>query len=244
MRYHLNTGKELQRVYLSPRYKFKNIAWETDLYRIVLKSTHIKTSARTEQTRSSQSSVLMYVAVFTVAPLEVVTVMPIDKNIFGQDTVDAAVNTGFLVTMHQTCLVQFYNFEEIICKYSYGMKLGQPYQPQKLNPVNQSFNETSRNIVGEYPHGIPLNVNLTSKPTPLFQVTSNNHFVSFGGNPWHYIVSPKAQDSVFHVKAIDNNVLAQEGVLSTDTLSIESDRAYFHGDHSGRILHIGANSLR
>ena len=245
MRYNLDSGKPLQQVYLSTKYKFKSIAWETDLYRIVLKSIHFKSSTtRAGQPGSTSSSLLMYLAVFSVAPLEVLTVLQIDKNVFGQDVVDATVNSGFLVIMHQSYWMEFYNFEEIIQNYSSAVKLGSPCKFHKLNPLNETANQVSMDIVGHYPYGLPLNVHFLSKPTPLFQISSNHYFVSFGGKPWHYINIPKGLDSVFHVSALEGNVLAKNGVLTSDTLSIESDQAYFHRDHSGRILHIGANTLR
>ena len=243
MRYNIQTGKQLQSVYLSTRYKFKHIMWETDLSRIVIKSVHFKSPVRTEQSQTL-STPLMYLAVFRIAPLEVLTVMRIDKDVFGQDIIDATVTTGLLVTMHKPCLVQFYNFEEIIENYSHTVKLGQYYQSHDQSIMNPSFEDACMGRVGMYPQGLPVNVRFTSRPTLLLQISSNHHFVSFGGNPWHYITSPKAQESVFHVTAVKGNILAQDGVLSMDTLSVEPDQAYFHADHSGRILHIGANRLR
>ncbi len=39
-------------------------------------------------------------------------------------------------------------------------------------------------------------------------------------------------------------VQAQNGVIDMDSLSLEPDKAVFHADESGRILHISGNNLR
>jgi len=240
MRHDLNTGDVLQKVYLSKHYRFKHIMWESDLQRIVLKSLHF----------SSQSRPLMFLSIFLMAPLEFLALMPIEKAIFGHDIVDAAASNGFLVVMHHSNRIRFYNMWEIIENYSFSTKLGNTCRASPSDNIHQETNSSlfdgSGNpfIVGEQPHGLPVNVSFTSAPVVLFEICSNQHVISFGGYPWHYISCPQSCSSSFHVRSVKDLRLAKSGILEMDMLSVEPDQAYFHADNSGRILHIGAHEIK
>lgn len=240
MRNDLNTGDVLQKVYLSKHYRFKHVLWESDLQRIVLKSVHF----------SSQSRPLMFLSIFLMAPLEFLGLIPIEKSIFGQDIVDAAASNGFLVVMHHSNRIRFYNMWEIIENYSFSTKLGKtcttsPSDNFHHETYSSSFDGTiSPFIVGEQPHGLPVNVSFTSKPAILFEICSKQHVISFGGYPWHYISCPQSCSSSFHVCSVKDLKLAKGGILEMDMLSVEPDQAYFHADNSGRILHIGAHEIK
>lgn len=240
IRHDLNTGNALQRVYLSKQYRFKHVLWETDLQRVVLKSTHF----------SSLSRPLMFLAVLGVAPLKFHALMPIEKSVFGQDTVDATTCNGFLVVMHQSNKIRFYSLWEITDKYCFAAKLGKSFGSSSYGSISQDIPSSSfdRNcdpfIVGEEPYGLPINVSFASKPEVLFEVTSNHHVISFGGYPWHYIVCPQSHSSVFHVRSVKDSKAVKRGILEMDSLSVEPDQAYFHADNSGRILHIGPHAIR
>lgn len=240
IRHDLNTGDVLQKVYLSKHYRFKHISWESDLQRIVLKSVHF----------SSQSRPLMFLSIFLMAPLEFLALMPIEKSRFGQDIVDAAASNGFLVVMHHSNKIRFYNLWEIMENYSFSTKLGKTCRAPFFDSVHQETYSSSFDgsdnpfIVGEQPHGLPVNVSFTSKPAVLFEICSNQHVISFGGYPWHYISRPQSCSRSFHVCSVKDLKLAKSGILEMDTLSLEPDLAYFHADNSGRILHIGAHEIK
>ena len=227
-RHDLNTGVVLQRVYLSKHYRFKHVLWESDLQRIVLKSIHFSTLSRP----------LMFLAIFWMAPLEFQALMPIEKSMFGQDTVDATASNGFVVIMHQSNKIRFYSLWEIIERHCFSVKLGKIFQGDIPSWFSSPF------IVGEEPNGLPVNVSFTSKPVILFEITSNQHVISFGGYPWHYIVCPQSHSSVFHVRSVKDSKPVKDGILEMDALSVEPDQAYFHADNSGRILHIGPHAIK
>lgn len=236
IRHDLKTGEVLQKVYLSKQYRFKHILWESDLQRIVLKSVHFY----------NQSKPLMFLSIFLMAPLEFLALMPIEKSIFGQDIMDAAASNGFVVVMHQCDKIRFYNLWEIIENYSFATKLGNKFETSSSDVAHQASSCSSLDpfIVGQHPDGLPVNVSFTSKPTALFEISSNHHVISFGGYPWHYISCPHSHSSVFHVRSVKDLKLAKSGILEMDLLSVEPDQAYFHADNSGRILHIGPHEIK
>ena len=235
-RYDLKTGVVLQNVYLSKQYKFKHVLWESDLHRIVLKSIHF----------SSVNRPLMYLAVFCMAPLQFQALMPIEKSVFGQDTIDATASNGFLVIMHQANKIRFYSLLEVMEKYCLAARLGKLFATSSSSNCHWDITLpfTSPFIIGEEPNGLPVNVTFTSKPVVLFEIISNQHVISFGGHPWHYIACPPAHSSVFHVRSVKDSTLVKHGILEMDSLSVEPDQAYFHADNSGRILHIGPHVIR
>lgn len=223
VRHDLKTGDVLQKVYLSKNYRFKHLLWESDLQRVVLKSVHVL----------SQSRPLMFLSIFSMAPLEFQALVPVEKSIFGQDIVDAAASNGFLVIMHHSNRIKFYSMLEVIENYSFVTKLGQSIKSSE-----------GSSIVGSYPDGLPVNVSFSSKPVVLFEISSNQHVISFGGYPWHYISCPQPYSSAFHVCSVRDLKLAKRGILEMNILSVEPDQAYFHADNSGRILHIGSHEIR
>lgn len=193
------------------------------MQRVVLKSVHF----------TFQGRPVMFLSIFSVAPLEFQALIPVEKSIFGQDIDGAAASNGFLVVMHHSNRIRFYSMLEVIKNYSFATKLGETI-----------FSSEGSSIVGEYPDGIPVNVSFTSKPVVLFEISSDQHVISFGGYPWHCISCPQPNSSVFHVCSVRDLKLAKKGILEMDFLSVEPDQAYFHADNSGRILHIGPHEIR
>ena len=239
IRHDLNTGKTLQKVYLSKHYRFKHVIWESDLQRIILKTVH----------SSNHSMPLMFLSLFTVAPLDFVALLPVEKAIFGQNTTDATASTGFLVVMQQSNKIRFYNLWEILSSYCTATKLGRRFKTPNSTSGTlwqglESVWCSNDVVVGAFPYGLPINVVFTSKPVVLFEIASYQHIISFGGHPWHYIACPHSQNSLFHVYSVKDSKLAKNGILEMDSLSVEPDQAYFHADNSGRILHIGAHIIR
>ncbi|EDO48714.1 predicted protein [Nematostella vectensis] len=246
----VDTGKRLQTVFLSRTIKFKNIFWESDLTRLVIKSVHSKPLPRVISGNNPHvNNVLLHLALFDVAPLKFVALIPIERSLFGSTITDATSSMGILFVMHRSGLIQLYSTQEIIDKYSQITDLGKPYTINTSacsNPTSEyhANNIDGTGIVGSHPFGIPVNVHMVSKPTLLLEVSSHQHSLSFGGFPWHFVVSPPRQSSVFHVYSIKEKELVGNGIIKSDVLSVEPDQAYFHADHSGRLLHICPHSIR
>ena len=240
-----NCGKTLEQIYLSSRCKFKYLSWETDLERILIKSTlstHRPPVSGTFRVPRDErtSQVLLYLAVLAVSPLEFLCVLPICKSVFGMDVCNASIRNGLLVVMYSKGKMKFYSFEDILknnliplklgCHLDHGNKLGLP-----------EMDEFTSGMVGISPIGLPVNVCLSVKPHVLFEVVSHNHDVSLGGFPWHYIQNT---NKMCNVKSLKDNILAENGILQSKVMSLELDKAFFHADLSGRILHIGPSAIR
>ncbi|KAL5014379.1 hypothetical protein ScPMuIL_008649 [Solemya velum] len=232
VRYHPETGKTLEEVYLSPRYNFKEISWNYPQESIVLQSTHSRIAIIARQAGIT-TSLVKVLAVFRVLPLQFVGMMEISKTVFGKDVTDSRILQGMLVVMHQTGRVQIYSFDRLIEE-----------SLQYEAPLYETI--PGRNdVCGENPFGLPMNIVVEECPPVLFQVKCADHSVEIGGFPWHYLMTPCGQQGEFHVYSMETKKLAVNGrILSVENDSIEPDRAVFHGDESGRILHIGAETVR
>lgn len=248
LRQDLKTGEKLQSIYLSSKYKFKHIYWENDLRKVVLSSIHAKMPPRsTLDNRSCVFRTLMYLAIFEIAPLRFLANIPIDRNIFGSDIIDASISRDILFVMHQGGTMKFYSLQEILDKFATKAPIGQLYNFAE-NSLNQHDVlmriDENWGTVGMYPFGVPINVKFDCKPSLLLQICSHQHLLSFGGYPWHYIVCPKQQASVFKVYTMEDQAPVKNGLLKSTVQSLEQDQAYFHKDNSGRILHIGPDFIR
>lgn len=238
-------GKTLRTVYLSSRHKFKYLEWETDLERILIKSTQSSRRPPRNGTFRLQrdggaSETFLYLAVLTVSPLRFLCVLPISKSIFGADVCNASVRNGLLIVMHSKCNMSFYSFEDILKDNLIPLNLGD--QLECGNPLDlPETDEFGCGTVGTFPVGLPVNVHLSARPCVLFQTTSDNHDVCFGGSPWHCISS---KNNVFHVKSVKEGICAENGTLESKVLSVNLAKAYFHADLSGRVLHVEPSTLR
>jgi hypothetical protein len=248
IRQDLRTGEKLQSVYLSSKYKFKHIFWETDLHRVVISSVHVKNPPRAVQdNRSCVFRTFMYLALFEVTPLKFLATIPILKNVFGPDIVDASASRDVLFIMHQGGVMRLYSLKEILDNFAIKTSIGQLYNfADGSNDQHDISMQLDQNFgtVGKYPFGVPINIKFDHKPSVLLQVCSHQHLLSFGGYPWHYIACPKKQSSVFEVHTMNNHMPVKNGLLKSDIQSLEQDQAYFHSDNSGHILHIGPDFIR
>ncbi|XP_064642601.1 DDB1- and CUL4-associated factor 17-like isoform X2 [Lineus longissimus] len=227
MRYDLDTGEELQRVYLSTFCKFRRILPETECERFTLKSVHQKNS----RLGASSLNVLMTIALFTIFPLEFTGMLEIEKKIFGKDITDVMLSHSLLLIMHQRGKISIHSLEEVLANGKlYTAKLGQ-FIPD-------------HGIVGSAGVGLPINIKLKECPAVLFEVKCADHNLQMGGNPWHYIISPHGHSGVFKTYALKDDQLAKNGVLESSIYSVEAERAIFHPDDSGRILHIIAHEIK
>ncbi|XP_019637734.1 PREDICTED: DDB1- and CUL4-associated factor 17-like [Branchiostoma belcheri] len=232
MRWDVSTGKCLEAVYLSHRYKFRHIAWGTFLENFVVRSIHTKHTAAARAAGIPQP-LLMVLAMFKVFPLRFTAMLEINKHVFGKDVTDAMISQGVLVVMYQGNTVRCFSFDDIVDKNT--VVKADLYQ-----------NCGDFGTVGSYPTGLPLTVKLTERPPVLFEVKCLEHSLQMGGIPWHYLITPPAQGykGVFHVKSLQTGAMAKNGVLDMDSVSVEPDKAFFHTDDSGRIFHMGPSTLR
>ena len=244
----IRTGENLQSIYLSSKYKFKHIFWENDLHKVVLSSVHAKMPPRaTLDNRTCVFRTLMYLTLFEVAPLRFVATIPIVRNIFGADAIDASINHDILFVMHQGGIMKLYSLMEILDKFTTEASIGQSYNfaENSLDQHDVSMRiDEDWGTIGEYPFGIPVNVKFDRKPSLLLQICSHQHLLSFGGYPWHYIVCPNKQTSVFKLYTMKDQVPVKNGMIKSTVQSLEQDQAYFHKDNSGCVLHIGADFIR
>ena len=233
----LYTGRLLERVFISRSIRFKRVLWETDLERVVVKSVHLRSRsqnmASTIRPEHLAPSPVLYLALFQVAPLTFVAIIPIERAIFGHGVVDATLSMGLLSVMHQSGKMRFYGLDSILSENTFS----------PTNPSSGQVNSFSKHHIGGYPHG-PVNVAFKAHPQVLFECSSYQHAISFGGYPWHFIACPQMQHNVFHVMSVEDKELVKGGVLQSDAPSLELDQAYFHGDRSGRLLHVGPHSVR
>ncbi|XP_071944817.1 DDB1- and CUL4-associated factor 17-like [Antedon mediterranea] len=101
-------------------------------------------------------------------------------------------------------------------------------------------------VVGERPIGVPCNVRITECPDVLFDVAkSEEHCVVIGGFPWHYIIAYMPNNGDMSVFDMKNNKEAINGRLNlVQDPTYTGEKAWFHWDESGRIIHTGPNKMR
>ncbi|XP_067658481.1 DDB1- and CUL4-associated factor 17-like [Haliotis asinina] len=227
----LRTGTVLEAVYLSPNKKFRELGWITEQERFYVRSTHTPALAVHRQA-GIPVCVVMVLAVFNIYPLEFVGMLEIDKRVFGSDVTDAMLSQDMLIIMHQSGHVRLYSFNHILEKF----------RSYKVNLREQIPGSDA--VCGDYPSGVPFNIKITEKPTPLFETRCSEHNVQIGGFPWHYIIIPHGCCGWFQVHSIETDKLAKNGEVNVSSFGIELDKAVFHGDESGRVLHISEDTVR
>uniref|UniRef100_I3JQ50 Ddb1 and cul4 associated factor 17 n=1 Tax=Oreochromis niloticus TaxID=8128 RepID=I3JQ50_ORENI len=219
------TGEELQRVYLSPNYKFRYLGWDVSQETFYVKSVQNKETPLARQAGITQNTV-MHIAIFHVFPLDVIGIMEINKKVFGNGVIGADLVQGVLALYYSNKSVKMYSFEHIVQR---KVTLG------KQSPL------LGGKTVGDAPFGIPLNIQITDCPPVLFKVSCAENSVQIGGNPWHYIYTPprKKDEGTYHICSLKDGTMATNGVQEMDSYSLENDGIFFHPDDSGRIIHVG-----
>ncbi|XP_028391578.1 DDB1- and CUL4-associated factor 17-like [Dendronephthya gigantea] len=240
-----NTGESLKQIYLYPGRKFKYLHWETDLERLVVQSTLLPQEGSahvTQRTPPQSNPVLLYIAIFTMTPLEFICMLPISQKIFGKGICNAVVRDGMLVVMYQRQKLQFFSLEDILKNHTMPLKVGDQIQPGNNLCLPEIDDQFAGGIVGMLPLGLPVNVSLFEKPPVLLEVKSSDHELSFGGFPWHYVSNI---NYVFQVHSVKDHTLAENGILNIDdAIYFGTEKAFFHPDMSGRILFIAPPYLR
>ncbi|KAG7464008.1 hypothetical protein MATL_G00182730 [Megalops atlanticus] len=233
-RFSIDTGEQLQRVYLSQHHKFRYLGWDVPQETFYIKSLQNKQTAMARQAGLDQTT-LMYLAVFKVAPLELVGILEINKRVFGTTVVDVILTQGVLAVSHSSKVVRLYSFENVVQKYTTKeVVLGEQCE---WNGV--------RGTVGEPPFGIPVNIHINGCFPVLFEVSCFNNGIQIGGHPWHYIFTPnnKKHQGTHHICSLWDGSLAKNGIQDMKCCSLESDWIYFHPDDSGRIIHVGPSTI-
>ncbi|XP_069472297.1 DDB1- and CUL4-associated factor 17 [Ambystoma mexicanum] len=227
------SGETLEKVYLASHCKFRYLTWDIPQETIVIKSAQNKLTSA--QQVCSPQSVLLYLAVFRIMPLSLVGMVEINKKIFGTNVADATVSHGLLIVMHSIGLVRLYSFQWIT---------KQCIQQQVHLGQTCTWNGAT-GIVGEFPFGVPCNINITGIPPLLFEVSCLENAFQIGGFPWHYIITPnkKKEKGTYHICSLSSNALAKHGLQDMKCSSLESDWIYFHPDASGRVIHVGPNQI-
>ncbi|XP_076025933.1 DDB1- and CUL4-associated factor 17 isoform X2 [Genypterus blacodes] len=227
------TGEELQRVYLSPRHKFRYLGWDVSQETFFIKSTQNKGTPLARQAGISQNT-LMHLAIFHVFPLQIVGILEINKEVFGNSVADVVLSQGVLAVSYSTKLVKLYSFEHIVNEY----------MTEKLSLGKQSSAHGGM-TVGESPFGIPVNIHITDCPPVLFEVSCSDNSVQIGGYPWHYIYTPphKRHKGTHHICSLKDSTMATNGIQNMNCCSLETDWLSFHPDDSGRIIHVGPTTI-
>ncbi|KAL0963832.1 hypothetical protein UPYG_G00314190 [Umbra pygmaea] len=232
-RFSAETGQELEKVYLSPHYKFRYLGWDVSQETFYVKSVQNKVTSTARQAGFTQNT-LLCLAVFNIFPLKLVGILEISKSVFGSTVLDVVLSQGVLAISHSTKTVRFYSFEDILKRYV----------TKKLVLGEQCGSERAT-VVGEAPFGIPVNICINESPPVLFEVSCFDNAVQIGGHPWHYIFTPphKKHQGSFHICSLKDKTLAKNGIQDMKCCSLESDRIYFHPDDSGRIIHVGPSTI-
>uniref|UniRef100_A0A4W3ISC1 Ddb1 and cul4 associated factor 17 n=1 Tax=Callorhinchus milii TaxID=7868 RepID=A0A4W3ISC1_CALMI len=235
MRICTSTAEILEKVHLSSQWKFRYLAWETTRETIVVKTTHNKLTPAA-RAAGMQQSALFYLILFNVLPLTLIGMLDINKKVFGNNVTDATISEGLLIVTFSTGLVRFYSCQWITEKFM---------QKQLVLGETCDWNGTT-GIVGMAPFGIPCNIQITDCPPVLFEVSCLENALQIGGQPWHYISTPnkRSQKGIYHICALQDKTLAENGIQEMQCCSLETDWIYFHPDTSGRIMHVGPTQIK
>ncbi|CAL9690257.1 unnamed protein product [Knipowitschia caucasica] len=227
-----HTGKELERIYLSPKHKFRYLGWDVSQEVLYVKTIQNKESASERQAGITHNT-LMHLAVFTAFPLQIVGIIEINKKVFGSSVSDVVLSQGVLAVSYSNKSVRLYSSEHIFQKYTTdNLTLG------KQSPL------LGGKKVGEFPFGIPINVHITDSLPVLFEVSCSDSGIQIG-HPWHFIHTPphKKHSGTHHICSLKDSNLATNGIRNMKCSALEMDEIVFHPDDTGRIIHFGPKQI-
>ncbi|XP_061548624.1 DDB1- and CUL4-associated factor 17 isoform X2 [Phycodurus eques] len=227
-----STGQELEGVFLSSKHKFRYLTWDISQEIFYVKSVQSKATPLARQAGITQNTVI-HLAIFQVFPLQIVGMMEVNKQVFGSGFTDVVLSQGVLAVSYSKA-VKLFSFEHIV----------QKYLVEKLM-LGKASSLLSGKTVGDVPFGIPVNIQITDCPPVLFEVSCSNNGVQIGGFPWHYIHTPpqKCHQGTHHFCSLKDGTMAINGIQNMKCYSLESDVIFFHPDDSGRIIHVGPNTI-
>ncbi|GAB1601639.1 DDB1- and CUL4-associated factor 17-like isoform X1 [Argonauta hians] len=232
------TGVVLNKLFLSNKLRFRTIEWEDPQRCFAISSTTVSqpsstTTTTTTTNNNNNNKVLSKViALFNVNPLKFVGMFAINTKIFGPKFEDGLVTDNLLIIKHRGGLVELYSMEFILKHYVlYEAQLAEP------DPVTGL-------VVGLYPHGLPININIKDRPPLLLSVKSVDHDIQFGGFPFHMLLA-SGQRGVFYLRTLPENNLVEGGRLDLgNQRNIEDDTAVFHPDVHNKIILYGGSKIR
>jgi len=227
------SGWMVEKSYYLGDITFTHMNYENQLERFVVKSKHYP--------HGRAKDVRLYFVLLETAPFAFKAVFPISESVFGK-VKDAFVINGLIVTLSSD-YYSFYSLDEMLnASMIHATNFGDRI------PVSEALEnlgyDTDSSVVGEYPYGVPVNVNVREKPELLFQIASKDVYgLSFGGFPWFCLGSQHDQSKLYRVKTGDQVNVLRHGKYSFAMLDDEK-KAYFHSDRSGRILSIEYDEIR
>uniref|UniRef100_A0A672JFH8 DDB1 and CUL4 associated factor 17 n=1 Tax=Salarias fasciatus TaxID=181472 RepID=A0A672JFH8_SALFA len=220
-----DTGEELQKVYLSPKCKFKYLFWNDSQETFFIKSIQTKETPLERQAGISHNF-MMHLAIFHVSPLQPVGILEISKKV------------GTSPFLHVFAPLH------TVCHSNFNLSLSGIWKWQKLS-LGKPSALLGNHTVGDMPFGIPVNIQITGSLPVLFEVSCFDSGVHVGGHPWHYIYTPpqKTHRGTHHIRSLRDGTMAINGIQNMDCCSLESDSILFHPDDSGRIIHFGPTTI-
>uniref|UniRef100_A0A3Q3VM00 DDB1 and CUL4 associated factor 17 n=1 Tax=Mola mola TaxID=94237 RepID=A0A3Q3VM00_MOLML len=212
------TGEELQRVYLSSNQKFRYLGWDVAREMLYVKSVQNKETPLARQAGITHNTV-MQLAIFHVFPLQIIGVLDIKKGVFGNGVTDVGLSQCVIVVSYSNKSVKMYSFEHIL---------------QRKLTLGKQSSLLGGKIVGDFPFGIPVNIQITDCPPVLFEVSCCNNSVQIGGYPWHYIYTPlhKNHKGTHHICSLKDTSLESvlRGVHITEHLILQTFRMVEYED--------------
>lgn len=202
------TWKLHRKIYLSRKYGFKNLSYDKEFDRFVVKSIH--------DPNGRQSPIRFYFALFYPAPFSFIGIFGLKDELFGKIQDAFLVQELLVITTKKKTL--FYDFKQLL----------------DINTFEHiDINKTQ---FGTYPNELPINIEITQFSPCLFILeTSNMSSLSFGGYPYHCILQKGGDTSVYFVhSAPDAKLIGKVEATSSD--GFDSRFSYFHTDQSGRIV--------
>uniref|UniRef100_A0A3P9N9G2 Ddb1 and cul4 associated factor 17 n=1 Tax=Poecilia reticulata TaxID=8081 RepID=A0A3P9N9G2_POERE len=193
------TGKELQRIYLSPKYKYRYLAWNVSQETFYIKSVQNKETPLSRQAGISQNGIYLHMAIFRVFPLQIVGILEINKKGFGRGVTDVILSQGVLAVSYSNKSVKLYSLEHILTLGQQSPLLG-------------------HRTVGDVPFGIPVNIQITEPPPLLFEAFSHNG-IQIGAFPWHCIYTPphKKHRGTHYICSLKDSTLPPPRVTVTSS---------------------------
>ncbi|EDV24151.1 uncharacterized protein TRIADDRAFT_57348 [Trichoplax adhaerens] len=190
------------------------LCWETENKRVVIKSA---------RNQATGSSIFMHLIILEIGPIKLVSRLKIDKQVFGHNITNVNICESMLIVRHRSLVTTYYDFNKII--------------EMNATEVVLLGDRLNNEIVGKFPLGIPITTVIETLET-LFQLkTSEDHTVTFGGIPWHYVNrTPNMKLYQYEVRSFCYNKLAENGIFYTKNIQLYNDCAYFSfNDH---LLHV------
>ena len=237
----LRSGWEIKRKIYLGGVSFTHMNFDDATERFVVKSRH--------NPILGDRDVRLYFVVFYTCPFELQAVFAVTKSIFGNFK-DAFVINNMLIVLDNK-FYSFYNLNEIIEKFIVAQgrdfKLLDEVKEQCNDSVNWlgEIHDGQPTIVGKYPCGLPVNVQIRELPELLLRIPSSTNIrgLTFGGYPWYCLASYEQSSKLYSLETGLEVGALQLGNYCYASLDDEK-KTYFHGDRSGRLLSLEYDEIK